>query len=178
MRSGTSMMMQALEAGGMAVVKSPERQRVNERVSDAQYRANPIDLYEPAVAETRRPGFPRWHDGKTIKLVLPWLAMMSVHAYRVVFMRRDPEEIRQSYEAAFGERVTSALISQRVEEALHTLRNRRDVETLTEAWYPCVVREPRAFFESLDWPVAVADAARVIRADARRFQREQLVIGI
>lgn len=172
MRSGTSMMMQALEAGGMPVLRSERRDRLNESHADEQYRPNPISLYEPDPREMTL-GWPRQHDGLAIKVVVPFLPRLSVHEYKVCFMRRDPEEIRQSYEGAFGQRLDLERIERATSEALLTLRNRRDVE-LTELWYPDVIEHGL----DLDWPCDMEKANAVINPDLYRFRRERLTVGI
>lgn len=105
MRSGTSMMCECLEAGGMSVVKSESRDRFGAAHSDERYAVNPNGLYEPNPGDMQTDGWPRMHDGKAIKVVFPLISSLAVHAYKVVAMLREPEEIRQSYEAAFGQRI-------------------------------------------------------------------------
>lgn len=178
MRSGTSLMMQALEAGGLPVIKHPSRRALNERCADARYRPNPLDLYEPAWADMRQVDFPRFHDGHALKIVVPWLGRLAVHVYRVVFMRRDPEEIRQSYEAAFNGHVSVAQIERAVHEALRTLANRRDVLEVHELGYADLVQRPSESLASLHWPIDIPVAAAVVDPSQYRFQRSRLTVGL
>jgi len=96
-RSGTSMMMQALEAGGMPVltdgVRGPDRD-------------NPKGYYEfEAVKKTKDdPSWVQGAAGKAVKMVYRLLYDLPAdHPYRVVFMQRDMEEIMAS-QAAMLER--------------------------------------------------------------------------
>ena len=92
-RSGTSMMMRMLEAGGMPVLTDQVR-----RADDD----NPNGYYEmERVKQTKED--PTWlvdSEGKVVKMVyrllydLPW-----DRAYRVLFMRRDLREILASQRA-------------------------------------------------------------------------------
>lgn len=89
-RSGTSMMMRMLEAGGLPVLVDNIRQADDD---------NPRGYYEfEAVKQTRRD--PSWVDnarGKAVKLVYRLLYdLPSDHQYRVVFMRRDLDEVLAS----------------------------------------------------------------------------------
>jgi hypothetical protein len=181
MRSGTSMLMQALEAGGMAVVKDAQRDQLNAAHSDVQYQPNPVSLYEPTVAHMRHPGFPRMYDGQVVKIVVPFLPMLAVHDYRVVFLRRDAEEIRQSYEGAFGAKLTTAQIDRAVEEGLKTLRNRKDVRDVFELDYAETVAHPGETCYALTqigWPIDVLAAMAVVDPARYRFRREALTVGL
>lgn len=178
MRSGTSMLMQCLEAGGMSVVASPQRDIVNRRHSDQHYRPNPRSLYEPTDSEIGKPGWPREHDGMAIKVLAPFVRHLAVHEYRAVFMLRDPEEIRQSYEAAFKGRVTCDQIAQCQQEAFGMLHNRRDVLSVSTMQYADVVADPLAALQELNWPVDAKKAASVVQPELYRFRRERLVEGL
>lgn len=185
------MMCQALEAGGMTVVRSPVRDRLNLAHSDAAYRPNPQGLYEPAMADLRKPAWWRQQDGKVVKCVVPWLQWLPVHEYRVVFTLRDPEEIRQSYRAAFGTVGDNGLpktcptveeIAAEVSEALKSLENRKDVHRVMLAEYRGVVGNANSFFHRLarldGWPIDVTRAAAVVDPAMCRFRRENLVAGL
>lgn len=174
-------MMQALEAGGLETIKSERRDKFNEKHSDELYKPNPEGLYEPTMKDMRAIGFPRWHDGKALKLVLIWLNSLAVHEYRVVFMRRNLEECRQSYEAAFGGKLSVDTIGQRVDEAILTLRNRKDVKSLTLLSYRDVIREPFETFQALvsdGWPIDPNKATQIIDPELCRFRLERLTVGL
>ncbi len=180
-RSGTSMMMACLEAGGMECVSSPQRDCLNDAHADALYRPNPHGLYEPSMAEMSDPTFPRMHEGKAVKVVVPFLGRLAVASYRVLFMRRDAEEIRQSLEGAFGERLTCERIENAVSEAIKTLANRRDVDMTTEVEYRWVLKNPQTFFRSLylfGWPINPEKAAAAVQPELCRFKRELLTEGL
>lgn len=177
MRSGTSMMMEALQAGGMPIVHDHTRDEVNDRASDEHYRPNPNALFEPAYTrEMLEPGWPRQYDGRAVKVVIPFVPNMSVHDYRVVIMRRDPEEIRQSLEAAFGMKRDLDYLSRRIDEGVKTIYNRKDVRDITELNYRDVVTDP-ASLQALDWPFDLKAAMGVINVDHYRFRKHRLAIG-
>lgn len=171
-RSGTSMMMQALEAGGIAPYFSRERNAVNEHFTDARSRPNPMGLYEPSMADLGMIGFPRQHHGKAVKILIPWMQSMAVHRYRVVVMQHDPRAIMDSYERAFREFWDAARRAQWIAEyperlalAVRQFYNRRDVLTVNLLTLTDVLRDPRAELNKLvdvGWPIDVEGAVAVI----------------
>lgn len=90
-RSGTSMMMQMLEAGGMAVLTDGIRQ------TDAD---NPRGYYEFERVKQLPKGDHAWlaeAQGKAVKVIAALLEHLpSGYAYRVIFMHRRMEEILAS----------------------------------------------------------------------------------
>jgi hypothetical protein len=90
-RSGTSMMMKMLEAGGLDVLVD------NIRTPDAD---NPLGYYEFEAVKTLQKGNTEWLDkaqGKVVKIIatlIPYLP--ETYQYRIVFMRRALTEIMAS----------------------------------------------------------------------------------
>jgi len=89
-RSGTSMMMKMLEAGGMKVMKDEVR-RADED--------NPGGYYEFELVKKTRED-PSWLEnarGKGVKMVSRLLFdLPALHTYKVLFMKRKMEEILAS----------------------------------------------------------------------------------
>lgn len=101
-RSGTSMMMHALAAGGMSVVGESDPWGMNIRFAKPDgYKPNPNGFYQ-FVGDHKNKAFPDEYAGKVVKL--PWHQAESIPPgdYRVIFMRRDPAEIRKSWELFIG----------------------------------------------------------------------------
>jgi hypothetical protein len=86
-RSGTSLMMQMLSAGGIAALTD------GERVPDLN---NTRGYYEwaPIKALARNPNIIAQAEGKLVKVV-SWLlpSLSTQHEYRIVFMRRPLAEV-------------------------------------------------------------------------------------
>lgn len=172
-------MMRAAEAGGLSVVKNSSRDKLAQSRVVGTYHVNPDDaLYEPQTEDMRDPDWPRQHDGKALKVVMPWLHHLAVHEYRVCFLRRGTEEIRQSYEAAFGQRLIAAQLEQAIIEAIKQLRNRRDVRSLSVVWYRDLIADPMPYLRELDWPIDAEKAAATFRPELCRFRQELLTVGI
>ncbi len=89
-RSGTSMMMQMLEAGGAEIVTDGVRKADND---------NPKGYYEFEKVKQMHGGT-EWLDdcpGKAIKMVSPLLSRLpDDRSYKVIFMRRDLKEVLAS----------------------------------------------------------------------------------
>jgi predicted AlkP superfamily phosphohydrolase/phosphomutase/Tfp pilus assembly protein PilF len=89
-RSGTSMMMQMLAAGGLPALTDQKREADGD---------NPKGYYELEAATQLRANR-EWlgeAKGKTVKIVAQLLPFLPAeHAYRIVFMERDLNEVLQS----------------------------------------------------------------------------------
>jgi len=183
MRSGTSMMMQCLVAGGLDPVYDPRREHMNETYGDEHYKPNAKGFYEPSYMEYRKFGFPKMYDGKLMKILRGGVPTLAVADYLVILMRRDPEEIRQSYEAFFGGSADMVILNnyeERLANSEEMIRNRRDM-SLTCLDYRSVVDDPRPAFETLHgngWPIDVDAAAAEVDPTQCRFRLEQLEVGI
>ena len=89
-RSGTSLMMQMLEAGGVPIMSDTLRQ-ANEDNPEGYYEWQPIRQLR------RNPRLIEKTEGKAVKVVsLSLGALPRIHAYKVIFMWRPPEEIAAS----------------------------------------------------------------------------------
>lgn len=180
-RSGTSMMMRALMAGGMEGVYSTKRDELATSHADADYQPNPDnELFELESWQYRVAGFPAGYEGKLIKVVMHSRNMdVMPGGVKVVFMRRDPEEIRQSYMAFFRERRTPTVaeIEYEVGLSLRQMRDRRSFDVV-ELGYRDVVADPGHWLRKLDWPFDLAKAASEVRPELLRYKREELAVGI
>ena len=90
-RSGTSMMMQILAAGGMQIVTDEQR-----RADDD----NPKGYYEMERVKALKQGDSAWLDqapGKAVKVISYLLqSLPAKHSYRVIFMQRAMAEVLAS----------------------------------------------------------------------------------
>lgn len=96
-RSGTSMMMKMLEAGGCQILTD------NLREADAN---NPKGYYEFERVKNMKDGDLAWMPeavGKVVKIVTGLIMFLPVgFNYRVIFMRRDLNEILSSQKKMLG----------------------------------------------------------------------------
>lgn len=178
--------MQALIAGGMDAAWSEQRDQLAERRADRHYHPNPGGLYEVALKEYGQVAFPLAYQGKLIKVMLWGLDGLAVNpeGYRVIMMRRDPEEIRQSFEAFFGKPCRHPWLVEyetRLVRAEALIRNRLDVRSQATVDYRSLVANPAAAFRALaaeGWPIDAAKAAAVIDPAQCRYRLENLTVGI
>lgn len=183
-RSGTSAMMQALIAGGLSAAYSEDRNKLAEQHADEHYHPNRSGLYEVPLKEYGGLTFPLQYQGKLIKVMLWALDHLAVNpeGYRVVIMRRDPEEIRQSFEGFFGKKCAPLdEYYERIERAANALANRRDVRSVCVTNYFDVVANPELAMIRLrgdGWPIDPLEAAAIIDPSQYRFRRELLTAGI
>lgn len=184
MRTGTSMMMHALEEGGMTASYKQSRDVMKNRFADEHYDPNIGGLFELERRDFLEFGFPRKYAGTVLKALnfgVPRMAVMS-HGIRVVFMRRDAEEIRQSFDAFFDQPLQNAQhLARNMDAVVEQIRNRRDVLSTDIFWYRNVVKEPKRHFQMLaahGWPVDAEKAAAVVDPGLCRFKIENLEIGI
>ena len=168
-RSGSSMMMRCLEAGGMHAVYGHEQDFLNVLCGRDGYQPNPGGFYALDDAmEFSRPDFAAEYDGCLAKIPA-WSALsLAPGDYRILFMRRDQGEILASMaeftpfsvfalEGAvwFYDLVAPALV-----RALEAHGATVDVVD-----YGAVVKDPATVLSELakaGWPIEATKAAAVV----------------
>jgi len=184
MRTGTSMMMKALEAGGLEAEYQQSRDVMKNRHADEHYDPNIGGLYELRGADYKHPNFPRMYGNKLIKGLNQCVPSMKVMdgGIRVIFMRRDSEEIRQSYNAFFSNHINiGEQFQNNLDEVVKSIRNRKDVISCTELQYREIVEHPLEAFAQLKfagWPINPKKAAKVVDPQYFRFRTENLEVGV
>ncbi len=176
-RTGTSMMMFGLQTGGLEVAYSKNRESLSS-FGDNHYHPNYNGFYEVSMKEYKLSNFPLQYQGKLIKVMLWGLDSLAVNleGYRIIIMSRNPEEIRQSFEAAFNE-----VISPDPDKILleyGKMMNRKDVQSVNILEYRKVIENPEREIGNLDWPIDVIKAASIVDPQQYRFRIENLIEGI
>jgi hypothetical protein len=177
-RSGTSMMMRCLDAGGMDI--SYTRRQTN-YVALHGYEPTPGGIYETAVAEFRKPDFTQVYDGKAVKIPLHMLLGLPKHEYSLIFMLRNPASIRKSMfryapTALFPNEELTWFYPQVVDALMDKLASRGDFRVL-KLGYEDVMDNPVAGFEQIrdfGFPIDVEKAVRLVDA---RLQRNAIQKG-
>ncbi len=171
LRSGTSMMMAALQAGGMTAHFKPDP-IIPAR---GEYHPNPSGFFELSQVDLKRPDFPAHLDGKLIKVLHGRLAYVGQHdpGIRIVFMRRDPTEAQASATKFLGPPPGSFVTENKVfDKLIAEFRQRSDVLSADEFQYADVVAEPLRHFELLrehGWPIDPAKCALIPKLEFRHF---------
>ena len=178
-RSGTSLMMQMLQAAGMEIMTDGKREADEDNL-EGYYE------WEEVKALRKNPRIIEQADGKVIKVISALLPQLPPrHKYRIIFMHRPVSEVVDSQWkmiARSGNKPRSEkehLIQTQqthVEQTLAQLRQRKDVE-LIEIDYPQMVADPESQLEALK--IFLGDTApepnqltTVIRKDLHRNQIE------
>ncbi len=152
-RSGTSMMMQMLAAGGLSVLSD------GFRVADED---NPLGYYElEAVKRTKQD--PSWLDGsegKVVKIVHALLSdLPNDRPYRVIMMRRKTEIVvksqaamldRLGHEGANLEPEKLAKVYERQLEKVKDYMGRQSCFEFIEVWYGAVIEYTRSQIERMN----------------------------
>lgn len=186
MRTGTSMMMQALAAGGMDAAYRPGRDQMVARYADDAYHPNGGGLWELERRDYLAAGFPAGYEGRLIKCLRrgPARMVQSPGGIRVVYMLRDPEEIRQSFMAFFPRSRPPGVRQLEAENArnLEAIRARDDVAVITMHYVDEVLADPAAALhrvaDHFGVQLDVAAAAAVVDPARRRYRASELVPGI
>lgn len=176
MRSGTSMMMQALEAGGMDAAYSKERnERMNSKLGDPDlprpYFPNE-SYHELEPDDYRSPDFPYSYEGKLIKCL--WGGITKIRpkkegseGYKVIFMRRSREAIEESLIKMFGyatDFAANPAFDYNMDSLVELVRDRRSIVSVTEVWFGDVVADPLKEFTRIKeagWPIDPEKAAMI-----------------
>lgn len=178
-RSGTSMMMKALQAGGVELFYSGIREQRMQTVNSTDYVVND-DFYEVGQEEYMRLGFSNeLPDDVAVKIQAVGLPILAAaKGYKIIYMRRDPAAIKQSYIKAFSERDFNGLYSDwpshywnLLDGVKGIMEARRDVELL-ELWYDDVVADPVGAMErvaAMGVPIDVDAAASIVNGEKRRY---------
>lgn len=178
-RSGTSMMMRALYEAmerRVPMVTSDERTR---RLNSGEYLPN-HEYLEPSLKDFETPEFPRFHEGKILKCLMAgmhplWPMRGGLH---VVQMWRDPKLIRESWERCTTMGAPPGWLPDgymvRAAACSAMLRNRRDVLSHTDLYYPEVVADAGSALAKLreaGWPLTDIDAGvRVVDPTKERVR--------
>lgn len=178
-RSGSSMMMACLEAAGVPVAYDDSNETLNMNYSD--YLPNPGGFYGLNTDFTS-PFFPQIFANQALKFPFRFLAGLPKGNYQLLFLKRNPDEIRASMQAfmpfmpwgddagilEFYEIFVNALLEQ-VKERGDTI--------ITILNYADIVSDPTTAFNTLvaaGWPLNdVSAAISVVDPTLKRFNLEQ-----
>lgn len=151
-RSGTSLMMQMLVAGGMTPLSDGERQADTD---------NPRGYLEWERIKTlpNDPGCIAEAEGKVVKVISRLLLSLPAgHEYRVIFMERPMPEVLASQDQMLHRRgtfkdganpaATAAAFEKHLREVDAWLKGEPHVKTLRVAYHD-VLRNPKAIGEKL-----------------------------
>jgi hypothetical protein len=178
-RSGTSMMMQMLQAGGMVLLTDHRRE------ADTN---NPQGYWEYEAVK-RLKHDQTWlgdAEGKVVKVIAPLVAYLPpAYPYKIIFMERDLEEVLQSqgrmlerlgqHYSADDQSTLKRAFTQELKQVNAWLADQPNIETLYVSYRaiildPCAVAEQVSAF--LDRKLNTEQMAAVVDAKLYREKRE------
>ena len=168
-RSGTSMMMRCLEAGGPPCAYDKTRDAETKTVHG--YHPNPNGFYE--LDNLHNYADLSVFAGKVIKVLHADLFRIfdSKIPLRVVYMKRNPAEIRSSYGKMIGNTAIETFdflydYDAKVDRDVQRLKDAGHEATILN--YADMVKSPETALASLGWPIDVNAAARAVDATLYR----------
>jgi len=167
-RSGTSMVMYALQSGGMELYYNKDREQ--ELRSKRSASKNPTGYWEPHPDEIKDIDFPLVAKGMAVKMLSPWstIGTMPVYDYEVLIMIRDPREVALSMASMNNGILTTGdwevlnNYERYMGKGIKLAQNRKDVRHTHILNYEKVLNDPLGSFASLRWPIDVDAAAGTI----------------
>lgn len=175
MRCGTSMMMRALEAGGLEAAYSKDRDaRMNSKWGEKDVPDGyvPNDSYYELDPENYQSNeFPYAYEGKLIKCLWGGILRLPPAEYRIIFMRRNVQEIRRSLIAFFGRPHPYASrydFDAQMDRIVDVMRDRDSVKTIDVVNYDDVIERPVEVLSGLNWPIDENKASWNVKPDKKR----------
>ena len=151
--------------------------------ADEAYHPTRGGLYELNARKLRDLTFdPSPAEGKVVKLLYGGVIKLAAGGYRIVFMEREYEEIRQSYIAFFGSDFRTDENSFRglMSYTKGILRQRGDIDLVCFN-YRDVLSDPLEYFKRLNglgWPIEALKAAAVVDSTQCHYRLENLTVGV
>ena len=172
-RSGTSMMMACLMAGGMdGLVDEAKERAILKNLDQEDWPINP-SIGELSADHLLSPSFRKECDGHLVKVMGHGLLRVARSGDRVVFMLRDWSEVDHSHEAVFGKPLEYTRRQfNRIRASIIEGLIRKNV-AVNPVWYPAVITDPDLMFQVLratGWPIDPASAAQIVQPDLYRVR--------
>ena len=152
-RSGSSMMMRCLEAGGMKVRSTDAHDSMN--INRADYVPNPNGFYAPPSDEViAYPSFYNDTAGKVMKLQRYDFSSLPKASYKIIYLKREPKEIIASMRKftpylSWGHMECAVYLYDILQPAvIRNIKKRGDTEVL-ELNYREIVESPNKQFQTI-----------------------------
>ncbi len=177
-RSGTSMMMQILQAGGMSIMTDHQRSADED---------NPKGYYEFERVKKLKEGDAAWVGqarGKVIKVISALLEHLPTqHEYRVIFMQRKMEEVLASQKQMLirrgeptdktSDEAMADLFQQHLASVQDWLANQPNIRVLYIP-YDALLKDPQTHIQTvIDFLGLPLDTAAMLAVPDRSLHRQR-----
>ncbi len=180
-RSGSSMVVRCLEAGGMDVAFSASQESLNTEFNTPGYIPNPNGFYA-APDDIEDVNIIENYNGRAFKFPFRHLLTLpETGTYYILFLKRNPDEIRASmstfapYEL-WGKDATILELYDTVIDCLLDNISKRANCIVTVLNYADIVANPQKEFQKLikvGWSFDVEKASQIVDNSLYRFKLEQ-----
>jgi hypothetical protein len=176
-RSGSSMTMRCLKEGGLNVIYDGDSDEMNQ-TSSFDYIPNPNGFYQ--FNDIIDSNFYEQYKGSAIKCPIRELLKLPKGYYKLLFLKRDPKEIRMSmakwtpYQSWGADEGLTYLYDSYISLLLGELAKRGDFE-ITVMEYAKIVKSPSTEFKKLKktgWPIDYKKCASMVDPELHRFKLE------
>jgi hypothetical protein len=176
MRSGTSMMMHSLIAGGM---RAAYEKKDLERLWVGDYHPNKNGFFELSRKDVESEDFPSQFHGYLIKVPIRKLGSLHpTRSMKIIYMYREFEKIEQSFDKleeinnGFSRRKRPIVYWDKLPFTFANLINRTDIVSFDVVPYDGVVNNPLKWFTYLakkGWPIDPEKCAEIPDSKLRHF---------
>jgi len=178
-RSGTSMMMGLLNDGGVPITWSESREWAMRSEDTEEYQRNKYGFWEVGQKAYMQLGFSDTvPEGNAVKIQAVGIPLLTHNHYKVILMRRHPEEIRDSYKRAFPKDKESPVDRPDWESYYYKLMHytkdimdaRSDIEYI-EVWMRDVIENPLKEANRLvDFGIPIDPEKAIIQVDPAQYR--------
>ena len=175
-RSGSSMLMRCLEAGGLQAVGDKNLELNSSAPLD--YIPNPNGFYQ--FNNLINDNFYSTYAGKLIKYPIRKIRYLPSGEYKIILLKRNPEEIRMSmskwtpYKSWGKDETITYLYEEYIDLVLNHLSSLAGAE-ISVMDYKDIVQSPKQAFAKLvdaGWPIDTESAAQVVDQSLYRLKLE------
>ncbi|MBP9715205.1 MAG: hypothetical protein KBD52_01825 [Candidatus Pacebacteria bacterium] len=181
-RSGSSMMMRCLEAGGLPVAYDDVQESLNYEYNTPDYVPNPNGFY--ALQENfDEINVAQKYTGKALKY--PFRLLLNLpedeNKYNILFLKRNPDEIRASMNAFMPDQAWGAdatileLYDTYFDTLLDEISKKKNI-SLIVINYRDIVENPQKEFQKLlnvGWPIDIEKASSMVEPSLYRLKLEK-----
>lgn len=171
-RSGSSMLMRCLEAGGLNPIFDPTSDNMNNIIGD--YVPNPNGFYQFTGEVT--PAFYEQYKGRLVKCPIRAMLTLPAGNYKVAINYRDPVEIRMSmakwtpFQSWGSDEAITYIYDEYINTLVSELEKRKDMD-VTIIRFDSVLTNPANEFQKLadkGWPIDITNIVDKVHPELYR----------